>query len=338
MGSAVRRSASAPLRRTVVQCWRPVRRRRPPVRSDGTLRGWWRSAGLCRCCSPIWWGSRRRPSVVTRRTRASFSRAISTLCRRLIELYGGSVEKFIGDAVVGVWGAPVATEDDAERAVRAALELVAAVQALGEEVGDPELRARAGVLSGEAAVTLGARVEAMVAGDLVNTASRVQSVAPPGGVLVGEATRRATEQTVVYESAGNFELKGKSGLVPALAGAAGRLRDGGRAQGRGARGAVRRPRPGAALAQGAVSRLRRGEQGVPGVGDGHRRDRQVAAGVGVLQVHRRAAADHAMAPWSLPGLWRGRDLLGAGGHGADALPDRRGRGAGLGACQAAGDA
>ena len=90
------------------------------------------------------------------------------LCRRLIELYGGSVEKFIGDAVVGVWGAPVATEDDAERAVRAALDLVAAVQALGGEVGDPELRARAGVLSGEAAVTLGASVEAMVAGDVVN--------------------------------------------------------------------------------------------------------------------------------------------------------------------------
>jgi class 3 adenylate cyclase/tetratricopeptide (TPR) repeat protein len=136
------------------------------------------------------------------------------LCRRLIELYGGTVEKFIGDAVVAIWGAPVATEDDAERAVRAALELVASVQALGEEVGDPALRARAGVLSGEAAVTLGASVEAMVAGDLVNTASRVQAVAPPGGVLVGEATRRATEPAVVYESAGNFELKGKSGLVP----------------------------------------------------------------------------------------------------------------------------
>jgi class 3 adenylate cyclase/tetratricopeptide (TPR) repeat protein len=136
------------------------------------------------------------------------------LCRRLIERYGGTVEKFIGDAVVAIWGAPVATEDDPERAVRAALELVAAVQALGEEVGDPQLRARAGVLSGEAAVTLGASAEAMVAGDLVNTASRVQGVAPPGGVLVGEATRRTTEQAVVYESAGNHELKGKTGLVP----------------------------------------------------------------------------------------------------------------------------
>jgi class 3 adenylate cyclase/tetratricopeptide (TPR) repeat protein len=135
-------------------------------------------------------------------------------CRRLIELYGGTIEKFIGDAVMAVWGAPVATEDDAERAVRAALELVAAVQALGEEVRAPELQARAGVLTGEAAVTIGARGEGMVTGDLVNTASRVQGLAPPGGVFVGEATRRTTEQTIVYEPAGNHELKGKTGLVP----------------------------------------------------------------------------------------------------------------------------
>jgi class 3 adenylate cyclase/tetratricopeptide (TPR) repeat protein len=135
-------------------------------------------------------------------------------CRRLAGLYGGVVEKFIGDAVMAVWGAPIATEDDAERAVRAALELVAAVQALGEELGIPELRARAGVLSGEAAVTVGAEGEGMVAGDLVNTASRVQSLAPPGAVFVGEGTRRATERAVVYEPAGSHEMKGKSGLVP----------------------------------------------------------------------------------------------------------------------------
>ncbi len=135
-------------------------------------------------------------------------------CRRLIELYGGTVEKFIGDAVMAVWGTPVATEDDAERAVRAALDLVAAVSALGDEVGAPELKARAGVLTGEAAVTLGAEAEGMVAGDLVNTASRIQSAAEPGAVFVGEATRRATEQTIVYEDAGHFELKGKEGLTP----------------------------------------------------------------------------------------------------------------------------
>jgi len=135
-------------------------------------------------------------------------------CRRLIELYGGTVEKFIGDAVMAVWGTPVATEDDAERAVRAALDLVAAVSALGDEVGATELHARAGVLTGEAAVTLGATGEGMVAGDLVNTASRVQSAADPGTVFVGESTRRTTEQTIVFEDAGLFELKGKEGLTP----------------------------------------------------------------------------------------------------------------------------
>jgi class 3 adenylate cyclase/tetratricopeptide (TPR) repeat protein len=142
--------------------------------------------------------------------RALLSRYFDT-CRRLIELYGGTVEKFIGDAVMAVWGTPTATEDDAERAVRTALDLVAAVSALGQEVGAEELRLRAGVLTGEAAVTLGASTEGMVAGDIVNTASRVQSVAGPGTVLVGEATRRASERTIVYESAGSFELKGKEG-------------------------------------------------------------------------------------------------------------------------------
>jgi class 3 adenylate cyclase/tetratricopeptide (TPR) repeat protein len=134
-------------------------------------------------------------------------------CRRLIELYGGTVEKFIGDAVMAVWGTPVATEDDAERAVRAGLDLVAAVSALGEEVGADMLSARAGVLTGEAAVTIGASGEGMVAGDLVNTASRVQAVAEPGAVFVGEATRRATESAIVYEDAGEHELKGKEGTT-----------------------------------------------------------------------------------------------------------------------------
>jgi class 3 adenylate cyclase/predicted ATPase len=125
-------------------------------------------------------------------------------CRQLIERYGGTVEKFIGDAVMAVWGTPVAQEDDAERAVRTALDLVAAIPEL-----DPALRARAGVLTGEAAVTLGAKAEGMVAGDLVNTASRIQGAAEPGTVLVGEATRRATEAAIAYEDAGAHQLKGK---------------------------------------------------------------------------------------------------------------------------------
>ena len=135
-------------------------------------------------------------------------------CRTLIARYGGTVEKFIGDAVMAVWGAPVAMEDDAECAVRAALDLSAAVEALAQEVGAEGMRVRAGVLTGEAAVTIGARGEGMVAGDIVNTASRIQSVAEPGAVLVGDATRRATEAAVVYEDAGARELKGKSEPVP----------------------------------------------------------------------------------------------------------------------------
>ena len=134
--------------------------------------------------------------------------------RQIIGRYGGNVEKFIGDAVMAVWGTPVAQEDDAERAVRAALDLTQAVTALGGEVGAPELRARAGVLTGEAAVTIGAEGQGMVAGDMVNTASRIQSAAEPGQVLVGEVTRRTTEATIVYDDAGAFELKGKAERVP----------------------------------------------------------------------------------------------------------------------------
>ena len=131
-------------------------------------------------------------------------------CRRLISRYGGTVEKFIGDAVMAVWGTPVAREDDAERAVRAALELVDAISAMGASVGAPDLRARAGVLTGEAAVMIGGTTEGMVAGDLVNTASRVQSAAQPGTVFVGESTRRASDAAIVYEDAGIHTLKGKA--------------------------------------------------------------------------------------------------------------------------------
>jgi class 3 adenylate cyclase/tetratricopeptide (TPR) repeat protein len=132
------------------------------------------------------------------------------LARDVVERYGGTIEKFIGDAVMAVWGAPAAREDDAERAVRAGLELVDAVRSLG-----PSIQARAGVLTGEAAVTLGATNQGMVAGDLVNTASRLQSVAPPAAVLVGEATQRAASAAIVFEPAGEQILKGKAAPVAA---------------------------------------------------------------------------------------------------------------------------
>ncbi len=132
------------------------------------------------------------------------------LASDVITRYGGTIEKFIGDAVMAVWGAPIAHEDDAERAVRAALDLVDVVGSLG-----PTIEARAGVLTGEAAVTIGATNQGLVAGDLVNTASRLQSVAPPASVLVGEATYRAASSAIAFEEVGEQILKGRQSPVPA---------------------------------------------------------------------------------------------------------------------------
>jgi class 3 adenylate cyclase len=132
------------------------------------------------------------------------------VARTVIGRYGGVVEKFIGDAVMAVWGTPVAAEGDAERAVRAALDLVGAVAELGSEAGVAGLAARAGVVTGEVAVTLGAIGEGMVAGDAVNTASRVQAVAEPGQVLADGTTQRLAEAGVGFADAGAHALKGKA--------------------------------------------------------------------------------------------------------------------------------
>jgi class 3 adenylate cyclase/tetratricopeptide (TPR) repeat protein len=134
--------------------------------------------------------------------------------RTVIERHGGVVEKFIGDAVMAVWGTPVTHEDDAERAVRSALELIDAVAALGATVGLP-LQARAGVLTGEAATGPDSGNQGMVTGDMVNTAARLQAAADAGGVLVGEATSRAVSGAVILEPVGPLQLKGKSEPVRA---------------------------------------------------------------------------------------------------------------------------
>jgi class 3 adenylate cyclase/tetratricopeptide (TPR) repeat protein len=125
--------------------------------------------------------------------------------RAELERHGGTVEKFIGDAVMAIFGAPVAHEDDPERAVRAAL-------AIRDAVGE-ELEIRTAVHTGEALVALGARAvegEGMVSGDVVNTAARLQSAAPVNGILVGEATYRATRHTIDYRDSAPIEAKGKS--------------------------------------------------------------------------------------------------------------------------------
>ena len=147
----------------------------------------------------------RDPEEVRELLSLYFARA-----RETIGLYGGTVEKFIGDAVMAVWGVPIAHEDDAERAVRAGLDLATLVRDLGTETGIEGLRLRVGVVTGEVAVTIGATGEGMVAGDSVNTAARVQAAATPGEVWVDEPTRALTEAAISYADAGVHELKGKA--------------------------------------------------------------------------------------------------------------------------------
>jgi class 3 adenylate cyclase len=135
-----------------------------------------------------------------------------------LESFGGVVEKFIGDAVVGLFGAPTAHGDDAERAVRAALAVREAVETLNAEQPELELRIRGAVNTGEAIVTLSARAElgeAMVAGDVVNTAARLQQNAPVGEIVVGEETYRATRAAIDYEPLEAVTAKGKSRPVAA---------------------------------------------------------------------------------------------------------------------------
>src|SRR5204863_4535632 len=123
-----------------------------------------------------------------------------------LERWGGTVEKFIGDAVMALFGAPVTREDDPERAVRAAL----AIRDWIAEEG--ELQVRIAVNTGEALVNLAARPDAgegMAAGDVVNTAARLQSAAPVNGILVGETTYRSTAQTFDYTERPAVEAKGK---------------------------------------------------------------------------------------------------------------------------------
>jgi class 3 adenylate cyclase/tetratricopeptide (TPR) repeat protein len=136
-----------------------------------------------------------------------------TAARRSVATYGGHVEKFIGDAVMALWGAPVAREDDAERAVRAGLDITAAVRAVAQRLAIPELEVRVGVLTGEAAVDIGPIEEGMVIGDAVNTAARIQSLAPPGAVLVDDTTRRMCAETIEFREAGDHPVKGKADRV-----------------------------------------------------------------------------------------------------------------------------
>jgi class 3 adenylate cyclase len=126
--------------------------------------------------------------------------------RSELERHGGTVEKFIGDAVMALFGAPIAHEDDPERAVRAAL----AIRDFAVEDG---LELRVGITTGEALVSLDARPaegEGMASGDVVNSAARLQSAAPVNGILVDEPTARATRGAIDYGGAEAVEARGKS--------------------------------------------------------------------------------------------------------------------------------
>jgi len=145
--------------------------------------------------------------------------------RDAVESFGGAVEKYIGDAVMAVFGAPVAHGDDPERAVRAAFAIL-------DVVGD--LDVRIAVNTGEALVSLSANAaqEGFVSGDVVNTAARLQSAAPVNGILVGEETYRATRSAVEYAEADPVVAKGKEAPVPVWRAVAPRGAPGERAGGR----------------------------------------------------------------------------------------------------------
>ncbi|MEI6726809.1 MAG: adenylate/guanylate cyclase domain-containing protein, partial [Actinomycetes bacterium] len=152
-------------------------------------------------------GERHDPEDVDAALRGYYA-----LARTIIERFGGVVEKYIGDAVVGLFGGPLAHEDDAERAVRAALEIVAHLHEL-PVIGDERLQVRAAVNTGPALVRLHARPgagEGALVGDAVNTASRLLAEAPPMGVVVGEMTQRLTSRAIVYEGMAARSAKGKA--------------------------------------------------------------------------------------------------------------------------------
>ncbi len=133
--------------------------------------------------------------------------------RTIVERYGGRIHTFAGDAVMAVWGVPSAHEDDAERAVRAALDIVDAVGALGERLVAPGLQGRGAVVTGQVAAVENPVGEGLVVGRPVNTAARVPSAADPGAVLVDDVTREVTSPAIVFEDAGERPVDGRAGRV-----------------------------------------------------------------------------------------------------------------------------
>ena len=159
-------------------------------------------------------GERLDPETLNRVMGAYFE-----AMRVVIERHGGSVEKFIGDAVMAVFGVPVLHEDDALRAVRAAQEMRRALDELNRELERSHgvsIRTRTGVNTGQVLVTASTPERPMVAGDAVNVAARLEQAADPGEILIGESTHRLVRDGVVAEPVEQLSLKGKSGSVAAM--------------------------------------------------------------------------------------------------------------------------
>ncbi len=241
-------------------------------------------------------------------------RAFYDSARVIIERFGGVVEKYIGDAVVGVFGVPRAHEDDPERAVFAALEIVVACASL-PSLGDAPLRVRVGVNTGRALVRLNvlpSSGEGFLVGDAVNTAARLLAAAPPMGVIVGERTQALSAQAIDYEELPPFVARGKTRPVTAWLARGSRARTGMRPRpafldssrrqrtGPGHPPPLVRPSPRLLNATVRADR-RRG------------RDRQVAPVARVRPGARPAAGSVPVAPGPLPGLRRRARLLGAPG-------------------------
>ena len=253
-----------------------------------------------------------------------------------LERYGGTVEKFIGDAVMAMFGAPTAREDDPERAVRAALAVREAIAELSEADDSRELHVRVGITTGETLVRLDARPEegeGMAAGDVVNTAARLQSAAPTDGILVDETTYRATERSIEFREAEPVDAKGKAAPVVAYEALQARARYGVDVRQIGRTPLVGRERELDALTA-ALARARTRARAA--ARDDRRRpgDRQEPPRLRALPRPPRRARAHDLAPGPLPPVRRGRLVLGARGdrQGASRNPRHRRRSGGR--CQA----
>lgn len=137
------------------------------------------------------------------------------LAKEVVDHFGGTVDKFIGDAVMAWWGAETSNEDDAERAVRSALEIVDRVSVLGEKHGIEGLTARAGVMTGKASVGPGGNEKGLLLGDMVNATSRLQSIAEPGTVYIGENTADLVRTAIDLTPMGTHSVKGKDEPITA---------------------------------------------------------------------------------------------------------------------------